>query len=85
MKGQISEAELHFLRVRMQGGPLAKARRGDLRTRLPIGLVHDHGGKVTLDPDAGVRGAVALLMDTFAATGSARAVVKAFAAAGFGQ
>ena len=82
MKGQISEAELHFLRARMQGGLLAKARRGDLRTRLPIGLVHDHGGKVTLDPDAGVRGAVALLMDTFTATGSARAVVKAFAAAG---
>ena len=59
MKGTISEAELHFLRARLQGGLLAKARRGDLRTRLPIGLVHDHGGKVTLDPDAGVRGAVA--------------------------
>jgi len=72
MKGQISEAELHFLRVRMQGGLLAKARRGDLRTRLPIGLVHDHGGKVTLDPDADVRGAVALLMDTFTATGRSR-------------
>jgi DNA invertase Pin-like site-specific DNA recombinase/DNA-binding transcriptional MerR regulator len=82
MKGQISEAELHFLRARMQGGLLAKARRGDLRIRLPIGLVHDHGDKVTLDPDAGVRGAVALLMDTFTATGSARAVVKAFVAAG---
>jgi DNA invertase Pin-like site-specific DNA recombinase/DNA-binding transcriptional MerR regulator len=82
MKGQISEAELHFLRARMQGGLLAKARRGELRTRLPIGLVHDHADNVTLDPDAGVRGAVALLLDTFTATGSARAVVKAFTAAG---
>jgi DNA invertase Pin-like site-specific DNA recombinase/DNA-binding transcriptional MerR regulator len=82
MKGQLSEAELHFLRSRMQGGLLAKARRGELRTRLPIGLVHDHGGSVTLDPDAGVRQAVRLALDTFTATGSARAVVKAFADAG---
>lgn len=82
MKGQISEAELHFLRARLQGGLLAKARRGDLRVRLPIGLVHDHNGNVALDPDAGVRGAMTLLLDTFTATGSARAVVKAFTAAG---
>jgi DNA invertase Pin-like site-specific DNA recombinase/DNA-binding transcriptional MerR regulator len=78
MKGQMSQAELHFLRARMQGGLLAKARRGDLATRQPIGLVHDHTGNVTLDPDTGVRQAVRLALDTFTATGSARAVVKAF-------
>jgi DNA invertase Pin-like site-specific DNA recombinase len=78
MKGQISEFELHFLRARMRGGILAKARRGELALALPAGLVRDHQGQVTLDPDAGVRHAVQLLFGTFAATGSAFGVVKAF-------
>ncbi len=78
MKGQISEFELHFLRARMRGGILAKARRGELALALPAGLVRDHHGQVTLDPDAGVRDAVRLLFGTFTATGSAFGVVRAF-------
>jgi DNA invertase Pin-like site-specific DNA recombinase len=78
MKGQLSEAELHFLRSRLRGGILAKARRGELRLQLPIGLVYDPLGQVTLDPDAGVRGALSLLFETFTATSSAFAVVKTF-------
>ncbi len=49
MKGQISEAELHFLRQRMRGGILSKARRGDLITPLPVGLAYDTAGHVVLD------------------------------------
>jgi hypothetical protein len=78
MKGQLSEAELHFLRSRLRGGILAKARRGELRLPLPTGLVYDTRNEVTLDPDTGVRQAVQLLFDTFTATGSAFAVVKTF-------
>ena len=78
MKGQISEFELHFLRARMRGGILAKARRGELALALPAGLVYDHHGQVMPDPDAGVRHAVQLLFSTFTATGSAFGVVKAF-------
>ena len=78
LKGQMSEFELHFLRARLRGGILAKARRGELKLQLPIGLVYDLRDQVTLDPDAGVRGALSLLFETFAATGSAFAVVKAF-------
>ena len=78
MKGQLSEAELHFLRSRLRGGILAKARRGELRLQLPIGLVYDPLGQVTLDPDAGVRSALSLLFETFTATSSAFAVVKTF-------
>ena len=78
MKGQISEFELHFLRARMRGGILAKARRGELALALPVGLAYDHHGQVVLDPDAGVRHAVRLLFDTFTATGSAFGVVRAF-------
>ncbi len=74
----MSEAELHFLRARLRGGILAKARRGELKLRLPIGLVYDSAGHIGCDPDIGVRRAIQLLLDTFAATGSAFAVVKSF-------
>ena len=79
LKGTMSEAELHYLRARLQGGILAKAARGELAVRLPVGLVYDAADQVALDPDAGVRRALAHLFATFEATGSASAVVKAFA------
>jgi len=82
MKGQMSEAELHFIRARLRGGILSKARRGELITPLPVGLAYDAAGHVTPGPDTAVRGAVAHLFATFDATGSATAVVKAFNAAG---
>jgi DNA invertase Pin-like site-specific DNA recombinase len=75
----MSEAELHFIRARLQGGLLAKATRGELALRLPTGLVYDAAGNVVLDPDSGVRGVIAHLFTTFEATGSASATVKAFA------
>src|ERR1017187_8234868 len=82
MKGQMSEAELHFVRARLRGGILSKSRRGELITPLPVGLAYDPAGHVILDPDTAVRGALAPLFATFAATGSATACVKAFNAAG---
>ena len=82
MKGQMSEAELHFIRARLRGGIISKARRGELITPLPVGLAYDAAGHVVLDPDTAVRGAVAHLFATFAATGSATACVKAFNTAG---
>ena len=82
MKGQLSEAELHFIKARLRGGQLSKARRGELIMPLPVGLVCDAAGHVILDPDTAVRGAVTHLFATFEATGSATACVKAFRAAG---
>ena len=82
LKGTISEAELHFIRARLQGGLLAKAARGELRVRLPVGLAYDQLGNVTLDPDASVRAAIEYLFRCFEQTGSAHAVVKQFAADG---
>ena len=84
LKGTMSEAELHFLRARLQGGILAKAGRGELALRLPVGFVYDATNAVALDPDIGVRQAIAHLFAAFEATGSARGVVKAFAAEGLG-
>src|SRR5664280_1220674 len=60
LKGQMSEAELHLLRARLRGGVLTKARSGELICPLSVGLVHDPAGRVTLDPDQGVRDAVSL-------------------------
>ena len=82
MKGQISEAELHFIRARLRGGQLSKARRGELIMPLPIGLVYDAAGHVTLDPDTAIQGALRHLFTTFEVASSATAVVKAFRAAG---
>jgi DNA invertase Pin-like site-specific DNA recombinase len=82
LKGTMSEAELHFIRARLRGGQLSKARRGELPMPLPVGLVTDPAGKVVLDPDAGVQHAIRHLFATFSRTGSARAVVQAFNADG---
>jgi len=82
MKGQMSEAELHFIKARLRGGVLSKARRGELQMPLPVGLVSDRSGQVVLDPDTAVQQALRHLFDTFAATGSATACVKAFREAG---
>jgi DNA invertase Pin-like site-specific DNA recombinase len=82
LKGTMSEAELHFIRARLRGGQLSKARRGELKVKLPVGLVYDPAGNVVLDPDSGVQGALRHLFATFQKTGSARAVVQAFAADG---
>ncbi len=82
LKGTMSEAELHFIRARLRGGQLSKARRGELRMGLPVGLVYDPAGNVALDPDTGVQHALHHLFATFERTGSARAVVHAFRADG---
>ncbi len=82
LKGTMAESELHFIKARLRGGQLSKARRGELIMPLPVGLVYDAAGHVILDPDTAVRGALAHLFTTFEATGSATACVKAFRAAG---
>jgi hypothetical protein len=78
LKGALSEAELHFIRARLRGGIISKARRGELITPLPVGLAYDPAGHVILDPDTAVQGALKHLFATFQATGSASACVKAF-------
>lgn len=78
LKGTMSEAELHVLRARLQGGILNKARRGELIMRPPVGLSYDSEHRLILDPDQQVQAALRLLFDTFRRTGSATATVKAF-------
>jgi DNA invertase Pin-like site-specific DNA recombinase len=79
LKGTMSQAELHFLRVRLQGAKLNKARKGKLRFPLPVGLVYADPEGIVLDPDQEVQGAVRLVFDTFGQTASAYGVVQHFA------
>lgn len=78
LKGTMSEAELHVLKARLQGGIRNKARRGELELPLPIGLVYGADGSVILDPDRQIQDTVRLLFETFRQSGSASAVVRRF-------
>src|ERR1019366_9254817 len=40
-KGTMGEMELHVMAQRLQANKRAAAGRGELRTPLPVGLVHD--------------------------------------------
>lgn len=78
LKGTMSEAELHVLKARLQGGIINKARRGELLGPLPIGFQYGPDGKVRLDPDREVQDSLRMFFETFQRTGSATATVKAF-------
>ena len=75
LKGTMSEAELHVLRARLNGGIRNKAERGELRRGLPVGFVWgDEDGEVLFHPDEAVVTALKSVFERFAETGSARRV-----------
>src|SRR6185312_5842435 len=75
MKGTMSEAELHILRARLDGGIRNKAARGELRRGLPVGLVWGEAdGEIRRHPDETVTGVIATIFERFAVCGSVRAV-----------
>ena len=78
LKGAMSEAELHVLRARLQGGIRNKARRGELRIPVPVGLIYDTQGRLILDPDKQVQQALHTFFHVYQREGSALAVVKHF-------
>jgi DNA invertase Pin-like site-specific DNA recombinase len=78
LKGELSQAELHFLKARMRGGVLNKARRGELEMGPPVGLVYLPDGSIGLDPDKEVRSTIQLVLETFERTGSAMQTVRYF-------
>jgi len=75
LKGTMSEAELHVLRARLQGGIRNKAARGELYRGLPVGFIRgEQDGEVRLHPDEAVRGAIRTIFERFGETGSVRQV-----------
>lgn len=75
LKGAMSEQELHWLSLRLAGGRLNKARRGESYVTPPTGYVWGGRGLV-LDPDESVRRAVGVVFERFNIEPSARAVLR---------
>jgi DNA invertase Pin-like site-specific DNA recombinase len=74
LMGIMSEAELHVLRARLEGGIKNKAARGELRRGLPVGLIWgEAGGEIRFHPDEAVTGVIAAVFGQFAVCGSVRA------------
>lgn len=75
LKGTMSEAELHWLRLRLAGGRLNKARRGELQLTPPVGYVWRET-RFVFDPDEAVQRSVRLVFERFAIEPSIWAVVR---------
>src|SRR5512147_2373499 len=76
LKGTLSEAELHSIRLRLDAGRLSKAGRGELVQHLPTGLVRDANGVVRLDPDQSVQDRIRMVFAKFRELGSAQKVLR---------
>lgn len=75
LKGTMSEAELHLLKMRLEEGRMRQVERGDLRLSLPTGLVRLSNGTVVKDPDDQVRHTIELVFTKFTEMGSCRKVL----------
>jgi DNA invertase Pin-like site-specific DNA recombinase len=82
LKGTMSEAELHLIRARLDGGLRNKAKRGELEQNLPVGLDRDDDGLIVLSADEQVRHAIGRVFELWRRLGSARQVVKELIAEG---
>jgi DNA invertase Pin-like site-specific DNA recombinase len=76
LRGMLSEAELHLLRLRLDAGRLRQVERGAYRQHLPTGLVRLPDGRVVKDPDQQVQHAIALVFERFATLGSCQQVLR---------
>lgn len=82
LKGTMSEAELHLIRARLDGGLRSKAERGDLRLALPVGLDRADDDRILLSPDEQVRHAIERVFCLWRRLSSARQVVMELVAEG---
>jgi hypothetical protein len=78
----MSEAGLHLIRSRLRGGLENKARRGELRLSLPVGLDRDEVGQIQLSSDEQVRAAIRRVYELWDRCSSARQIVAELAADG---
>jgi len=65
LKGTMSEAELHVLKQRMIEGKNAKARRGELGMRLPMGYMIRPSGEIIKDIDEQAQSVIHLVFELF--------------------
>jgi len=76
LRGMLSEAELHLLKLRLDAGKMRKIERGAYRQALPTGLVRLADDRVVKDSDQQVQGIVQLIFERFATLGSCQKVLR---------
>src|SRR4051794_17801810 len=84
LKGAMSEAGLHLIRARLDGGLRNKAQRGALRLALPVGLDRDDEDRIVLCPDEQVRHAIERVFVLWRRLGAARQGVVGLVGGGQG-
>jgi excisionase family DNA binding protein len=82
LKGTMSEAELHLIRARLDGGLRSKAQRGELRMHLAVGFDRDEDGRIVLSADEQVRHAIERVFELWRRLGTARQIVGELLAEG---
>lgn len=75
LKGTMSEAELHLLRLRLTAGRMNQVRRGAYRQHLPTGFIRLPDGTVVKEPDEQVRHSIELVFEKFDELGSCEKVL----------
>jgi excisionase family DNA binding protein len=78
LKGTMSEFELNLIRQRSLEAIRQKARRGELRFRLPVGFCWSSSGKIEIHPDRRVQQAIQLVFTKMIELGSVRRVLLWF-------
>jgi DNA invertase Pin-like site-specific DNA recombinase len=76
LRGLLSEAELHVLRLRMDAGRQRQITQGTYRQNLPTGLVRLESGQVVKDPDGQIQRTLELVFARFATLGSCHKVLR---------
>jgi DNA invertase Pin-like site-specific DNA recombinase len=75
LKGTMSEAELHLLRLRLTAGRMNQVRRGAYRQHLPTGFTRLPDGTVVKEPDEQVSHSIELVFEKFDELGSCEKVL----------
>lgn len=76
LKGTMSEAELHLLRLRLAAGRMSQVRRGAYRQHLPTGFARLPDGTVVKEADEQVRHTLELVFEKFDELGSCEKVLR---------
>lgn len=78
IKGTLSDAELHLITSRLDGGRLQCAKEGRLRFKLPAGYIYNSTGSVILHPSPEVQQIIRLFFDQYDRLGSGAGLVRYF-------
>lgn len=78
LKGTMSEAELHWLRQRLNAGRMNQVNRGTYRQKLPTGYLRLANHSVVKDPDDQIRHVIELVFTKFEEFGSVNKVIRYF-------